>query len=1071
MASPVTDFYSCGPGETIVAGSSGDAVVSLKGKYRTDQDRLFIDVPPSVVTVDNGTYAVTEVSASLADPTTDWMWSYFGPSYDSVDKLSEWKWTNPGGDWIDRTGTPQGTAQPHFTFAANAVTSGAHTYSVDFTYGAQASQAGSRWNAYIVKLTGGSRSISALHGSANLVPKLNISYADGTSGILKCTACVRLTVGTAYGQIGRAKAEINQSVALEFERPRKAVASATLTITILDHTATASTISGYLANPATNAGSVVSGLAVDYPLDSGITANPNVIFAHDYHDGTAWSDWVAPTPGLNVFTTANWSPHLFGLGGTDTTKLPYQYAGTNVQGKWIEKNVVSSLGVVNSSYAGEGFQPLAPGLGAIRSITPGYTGVDGGVVAGAGATGSSLWMLLPEAEIGLLSRMFVRYYMRLGTTEIKKLKDTKTVRNGSSSASATHAQAIGKCGIGQMHWTNFGGNNNIGGGNIGWTNRLVYQEMLKDVETAGLVVGQHSWDMTSYNMGYGQQGGMGGSMYQGQWYCVELDLQLNTVDPGGVNNLDDAVLNVYIDGILVCTRTNFSYRKLPLDYRAISFSSNYNSTTRMGPTNPDAGLPPFREIGHMGICLNDYNGGVLPADHDRVVFYSGLVVSKSYVGPMNMSTSAAWAPAPGEIKNISTNTLADINPRNDSLANPNYPGAAPWEYAPWTSVTDFGGAVFADNVGTHGTLMVWGDAGHSAVSASCWSGFDLATRQWKRIGNRPLPSDGLRKVRDAGVAADAAHLAIYYPATQLDTTWGDWKGDYSGWPTGFAQPGYNPPAAGHNHKGAFYLPPAKAGNTSGKVVTCWQPTGVNTGTGIRGGHVWDADTGLWSRQNSLRPAYYANGTGAVYFPTLDVAVASLSDSAYLSTMHVLDTVTMTWATRTCTNAPYIDYTSVGFAHGELLIVSNNKQSVTTPPLTLHAIDAAAVKAGSGAAWTNLTVSASSYPVNGSGLATSVCWALCPVNGCYYAVNRVHGSNKIWKLTPPTGTTKASQLSGTWTITEETMTTGTLDGRISSGASGTSFDYGRLAWSDYAHAFLWYPDFVGGNVQAIRPLGT
>ncbi len=680
MAYPVADSYSCGSGEVIAGGRKLSPSVTLRGKYRTDQDRLFLDVPQNVVTVDNGTYAVTQANAALADPKTDFNWSYIGPSYNSVDKLSEWSWVNPGGDWIDRTGTPQGTAQPHFTFAANAVTSGESVYAVDFTLAAQAAQSGNLWNAYIVKSSGGSRSISSLHGAFGSIPKVSVTYSDGTAGTLKCTACVRMTSGTAYGQAGRAKAEINQSVALEFERPKKAVASAVMTITILDHTATASTISGYLANPTVNAGTVVNGLADAYPLDGGIEANASVIFAHDYADGTTWSDWVAPTAGLNVFNTANWSPHLFGLGSTDTTKLPYAYNGENIQGRWIEKNVIASLQIVDSSYSGEGFEPLAPGLGAIKSFTPGYTGADGGVVAGAGATGSSLWMLLPESDIGLLDRLFVRYYMRLGTSPIASLKNTKTVRNGSASASAIHAQAIGKCGIGQMHWTYYGGNNNIGGGNIGWTNRLVYQEMLKEAETGGLVVGQHSWDMTAYNMGYGQQGGLGGSMYQGQWYCVEIDLKLNTVDAGGVNNLNDAVLKVYIDGKLVLDRTGFSYRKLPLDYSAIAFGPNYNSTTRMGPTNPATGLPPFREIGHMGVCLNDYNGGVLPADHDRTVFYAGLVVAKSYVGPMQFDVRPSWR------RSLTANTwgeipatlLSSIDPNNNPAINPNYPSRAPW---------------------------------------------------------------------------------------------------------------------------------------------------------------------------------------------------------------------------------------------------------------------------------------------------------------------------------------------------------------------------------------------------------
>jgi len=1064
MPNPVADSYWCESGGAIAAGHSLDPKILLVGKYRAEQQRLFIDVPASTDVTEALGYAQTPARSSVPDPKLPFEWSSFGPSHTHVDKYSEWAWVNAGGDWIDRTNTPQATGQPHFSFTANAVSTGSSRYAVDFTAAAQASQAANRWNAYIVSISGGSRSISALQGPAADKPSVSVVYADGDTGVLKCTACVRLTNSTAYGQIGKAKAQINSRVALEFERPTKAVQSAIMWVTVVDHTASPATVSGYLANPPLNTNPVQQGLAANYPLDAGVSAHADVYFAHDYHDGSVRGDWIASTPGLNVFATSSWSPDLFNLGAADASKLPTAYEGTPVQGKWIEKNPIASLTLVDSGYSGEGFSPLKPGLGALKTTTPGYSGVDGGVTGAE--TGSSLWMLLPASDIGLVDRLFVRYYMRLGEGKPTAVKNMKMARYSSESASAIYTQAIGKCGIGQMHWTNFGGNNNIGGGNIGWTNRLIFAENPLEIEQGGVNIGAHSWDMTGYNMMFGQQGGLGASMYPDQWYCIEIDLKLNTVDPNGVNNLDDAELNVYMDGRLVLSRTNFSYRKLPLDYRALPFGPNYNSTTRTGPTNPSAGLPPFREIGHAGICMNDYNGGVIPADRDRTVFYTGLVVAKSYIGPM--ATVPSWAPAPGEIKAISLNTRADVDPRNDALANPSYPSAAAWEYAPWSSMTDFAGAVLAEGVGSHGTYMQYGAAGHSAVSAPFWIGFDLSDRLWKRIGNRPLPSDGLRIPRNLSQSAFGT-IQTYYPVEQFDATWGDWKGNYSGWPAGFAQPGYNPPEAGHTRNTFFYRPPAKAGNTGGQIVTAWQPTGVNTGTGIRGGFVWDADTALWSRHSNLRPTYGHNGFGTVYFPSLDVAIAHLTESSgYLSTIYMLDCATMTWATRAVNASPsnpYVTYGSSAFAHGNLLIVANNALTAETPPMTLHAIDASAVKNGSGATWVDLIVSAASYPVAANGTTYTVSWALCPENGCYYAVNRQHGSNKLWKLTPP-----ANPLAGVWVITEETMT-GTLDARLSSGASGASFDYGRLIWSSYIRAFLWSPDYVSGAMQAIRPNGV
>jgi len=94
---------------------------------------------------------------------------------------------------------------------------------------------------------------------------------------------------------------------------------------------------------------------------------------------------------------------------------------------------------------------------------------------------------------------------------------------------------------------------------------------------------------------------------------------------------------------------------------------------------------------------------------------------------------------------------------------------------------------------------------------------------------------------------------------------------------------------------------------------------------------------------------------------------------------------------------------------------------------------------------------------------TVSFALCPVDGAYYGVNQVAGSNKVWKLTPPADSAQTGALlSGTWTLNEQT-----LDGAL----EGASFDYSRLRWCPALTAFLWTGESVTGNVQAIRPFNT
>lgn len=422
-----------------------------------------------------------------------------------------------------------------------------------------------------------------------------------------------------------------------------------------------------------------------------------------------------------------------------------------------------------------------------------------------------------------------------------------------------------------------------------------------------------------------------------------------------------------------------------------------------------------------------------------------------------------WAPASGQIRTISLNTRADIDPKLDPLANPNFPNTPPWEPGvAWIHVTDYCGAVFAGDVGPHGTYMQYGAAGHAAVGACFWFGFDLADRLWKRVGRRPLPTDAF-----VAAALDPYNVGKYYPISQLDPEWGEWQGAYRGWPRGFAQPGYNPPEGSHTRNSFVYRPAAKAGNRGGQILVAWQPTGKNSGTNIGGGWVWDADTSFFSRHANHRPSGGGAVGGVQYFPELDAVVGlNQGSSSPVNYVDALDCATMSWVRRTIPSAPAAYYDSTSFAHGDYFVLCNHKLKPQNPPFDLWAIDARAIKKGLPASWVPLKVSATSYPVNETGLSCTVSWAYCPLNGCYYAVDRTHGSRKLWKMTPP-----GPAIAGTWSIAEEALGGEALDGRLANGRPGSSFDYSRLRWAGYLKSFLWTPDYVGGPVQAIRPPGV
>lgn len=369
------------------------------------------------------------------------------------------------------------------------------------------------------------------------------------------------------------------------------------------------------------------------------------------------------------------------------------------------------------------------------------------------------------------------------------------------------------------------------------------------------------------------------------------------------------------------------------------------------------------------------------------------------------------------------------------------------------ALSAFSGAVFADGIGNAGTLMTYCATGHSTnLEATCWAGFDVASREWRLFG-KPLPCAPNNPLV-AGVAP---------PPAQFDHTWGDWIGGSADWPQAHRQPGYNPPMGSHTRNSFVYIPPADAGNMHGKIVIAWQPTSNNSGTGLRGSWVWDADTGLFSRTANLRPSHGSDVTGIGYSATHRVVIGhnfvSTSTSAALD---ILDLSNLTWVRSSANAAVVVRIDSTNFIIGDLFVMVRHEPSGPVP-MTFWAAPISAVKAGAAWSWTQLAVDATSWPTK-NGSSWTVSWSRCPVNGAFYAVNRVAGSNLLWKLSPPAADDQTGALlAGRWQITAETLSG---DGLI-----GADFDYSRLRWSAALGAFLWFGESVTSALQAIRPGGV
>ncbi len=413
----------------------------------------------------------------------------------------------------------------------------------------------------------------------------------------------------------------------------------------------------------------------------------------------------------------------------------------------------------------------------------------------------------------------------------------------------------------------------------------------------------------------------------------------------------------------------------------------------------------------------------------------------------------------GAITAISLNNRDSINPRFDASVNPNAPAEAPWETGVgWSNdqLSEFCGGLYCKDWGSAGKYVMWGAPGHSTqLEFPAWVAFDVASRRWEVIG-QPPPVDYITQAEwDSGLP----------PSTQADRTWAEWTGGSTDWPAAFRRPGYNPPFGSHTRNCFVYVPAAQAGNASGKIVVAWHGTLGASGTGVPCQHIYDCDTGLFSRTANLRPNHGSSVCGFAYHPAQNVVVGfSAESSGTTSILDYLDLSTNTWTRRNATAAISVNIDSTNLVCGDLFVYVGNGTSQT-----MRAAKVSDVKAGASWSWSTLTVSASSWPLKSGGSlpnTLSCQWARCPVNGAWYAVNRNGGSTTLWKLTKPTGVADsdtAGLLAGTWTVTSETLT--------GAGLEPAQYDYSRLQWCDALAAFLWVGDLHTSSVQAIRPIGV
>lgn len=598
------------PGSPVPPG----VIAVVSGRYRPGQKYLFqsISVPKYFSSLGGGDYNA----------------DVWGPTHQYVDFYGNWRWVNPGGDWLDSTGAAQGTSSfAKFRVDSAVGASAAFRYmDVDVTAAVQFCQVNSRWLALYLVASGAARAIASTFSKLGQGPNINVTYTDGSSAQLSCRLVAISTPSSSLPITVRDSMGLPCFV--EFERPAKAVASAKLSLTVTEHwSGGAAFVSVFICNPPINTvpDTGQTGLASRAGVaDSGIASIPGVIGAQRYVEGTTLSNFAKLGVDGSISSEPAYDPALWG-GVSNVNKFPH-----TVVGKWV--NVPPGLSLVDSNYRGEGFEPLSPGLGALKLVMEDGNKLTGQEVGYAATTAINARLFMPFEEMGLLDHIFVRQYVRFGTPHIRQPSDRREVLQGGRPVWSAMG---GKFGIAPSHVTSYGGNSGSSGGGFGWQMRWAWSECecgTGGPNEAGAQLGWHLYDFQNSNPtghryggesqnthNWGQIGGQASVLYGGFWYCIETELKLNSVNASNNTYLADGLIRTWVDGKLCYERTGMVFRTLPLHMPAFN----------------DVLIRPFRQLGIKELWWNWYNGGTTPSTVQRTAFTTGLVWARERIGPMN----------------------------------------------------------------------------------------------------------------------------------------------------------------------------------------------------------------------------------------------------------------------------------------------------------------------------------------------------------------------------------------------------------------------------------------------------
>lgn len=390
----------------------------------------------------------------------------FGPTNELVCGNDMWPWANAGGDYIDANGVQQGsTPFSTLAIASGSLPNAPSTHNINVKTLLERVASEDRWLAVFLKVSGSANIY--LKGSLEADnTRIDITYTDTTTETLNAWVIAGLTSG--YTTAMDAETFITSTKAGVFEfypraHPEKTIATATMVLQATRAVAVSgtTTLSAFIVAPPLPDLTAIPGAAASHPMDAAIeTMTGYVTHMPLVTDSTVIDDVLDTArsqysysepyiPGNPPATTqhaeAEFDPELWTTEankadiGLATWPTPLQQANllpTRNVGRWVGKTSQDRFSVVHSDDSAaiaDGFEPLAPGLGAVQITMPSDNLETGQLwLDGITASMQDVKLYLPKDKIGRVNDLYLRFYVRLGTGWEPSADDDKWHINGGS---------------------------------------------------------------------------------------------------------------------------------------------------------------------------------------------------------------------------------------------------------------------------------------------------------------------------------------------------------------------------------------------------------------------------------------------------------------------------------------------------------------------------------------------------------------------------------------------------------------------------------------------------------------